>query len=524
MSPTYLQDLCRFAEARRRQMWAKHQPSAIQGQIDSEDNVITEAQLATYLNMINTSLSSYQSIPQPTGSTSFKSASFPTNNQKLSTIHSVSSSYLEYPETGHRKPTPHVSSRSHHPNPDIPVTYKSFPPCRLHGGPPTSAGSNHSSCTHPIHHPPIYSPSNTPSPLQSISALLSANKTVQSWISSIPLPEALPESSNLGWQAPCRWSTATTTTTTTSNPPHPHPHPPPPHLAGSIRRQQLYSLVCLGYDLWSTAREKDIDLMEGNKCLLKNLRSMLAEISQVGSILQEEETNNNNNNNNKSLPGSGRHNPSGSLSSTYINSTITSNNTNNNNNNNNLSSAALPGLRSRMQQLESRRRETESTLRGLQSFTDFGPHVLILREAFVSISRDHRLPAPHGESGGSCFGGCWCCCWATTICPTAAGNIAEILGEVASGLERLREDYVKPVGEVVAVDLAFFTRETEGMLLLPPQPSSDPEAEVAPTVERAVEWLGRRYEWLGRRYREYKEWDAVFRSIRSGYKCEGISE
>lgn len=461
MSPTitYLQDLCSFAEDRRRHIWAKHQPSAIQDQIDSEDNVITEVHLTTYLNMINTSLSSYQRIPQPTGSTTFKSASFPTDNQQLSTVHSISSKYLEYPETGHRKPTPHISSRNPL-NPDIPTIYKLFPPCRLHE--PSSSTNKNSSCPHPIHYPPIYSPSNTLSPLQSISALLSANKTVQSWISSIPLPEALPNSFNLGWQAPSRWGDL-------------------------FKRQELYSLVCLGYDLWSTTREKDIDLMEGNKCLLKNFRSMLVEISHVGSILQEETNNNNNNNSryNSPRPGQSRSSPRSS-------------------------NLPLALLRSHMQQLEAHRQETESTLRGLQSFTDVQPYVLLLRHGFLSISQGRRhlplLPTRHG--GGNC--------WA--VCPTAAGNIAEILKEVASGLERLREDYVKPVGEVVAVDLALFTRETEELLRL------DKAESAEMMIERAVEWLGRRYERLGQRYREYKEWDGVFRSIRSGYKCEGIRE
>ncbi|KAK3995158.1 hypothetical protein QBC44DRAFT_366684 [Cladorrhinum sp. PSN332] len=450
MLPTYLQDLCAFATERKRQIFAKYDPTPTPDEDEEDNNLVTEADMITYLNIFSIAPSSQNNFPQPAVSNTLRSVTFPTDDHLLSTIHSIPSKSLQHSETSHRTPTPHTSSptRRRGSNPTVPLSQANLAPCSLHT-------TTTSSCPHPIRHPPIISPSHS-SPLQSISTILSANKTIQAWISSIPLHIALPNSlaGKGGWQAQARWSESSSQASSQRR-------------QMMMERQELYTLICLGYDLYMISKDQSNKLSETNKNFLTDTKILLGVVQDVGNCLVEMENTKDLNSSQRLLLFNGHDDKLDKI------------------------------VQENMARLEAIRVAVGRLLKGIEVLSLYEGYVCLLREGLKTLAKGRRvLDRTTGANSGKGF-------W--IVCPVGAETVADILGDVALGLRRLRGDFVQPFGEAIE-ELGMFTQERLG---------KDRGSEVLRT---AKEWLGVRHKRLGGLYTEYKRWDAVFGSIRVGYK------
>ncbi|KAK4161739.1 hypothetical protein QBC43DRAFT_291602 [Cladorrhinum sp. PSN259] len=458
---TYLQDLCAFATERKAQILAKSDPFTTSDQDDEDEDedkspIITEVDMTTYLNVLN-AVPTFRdkNFPQPIISNSMRSVAFPNDEHQLSIIHAVPFKSLQNSEPGTRKPHPHTSSSPNRNSPQNPATpllsYTPIPPCSLHTSSSSSSSSPSSSsrpnfCPHPIAFPPLMAPS--PSPLQSISTILSANKTSQSWISSIPLSQALPYSSTKGWHAPARWEAESSFTTQNKVDHH---------------RKELYNLVCVGFDIYRISRDFSSTLVEANRDLLEGLRIMLGLVEDTGNWLIEMGKNN----------------------TTTTVTVFTPNN---------LKMANAAAVQECVARLEVIRVAVRGVLKELEGISLYEGYVCLLMEEFKSLARRGRVMDDNNGEGRL---------W--LVCPVSAGVLADVMGEVALGLRRLRGGMVKDVGELLE-ELGMFTREVTNAL------------ERREAVGAVKEWLEVRFKRLREAYGVYKEWDVVFGRIRAEYK------
>ncbi|KAK4225836.1 hypothetical protein QBC38DRAFT_500902 [Podospora fimiseda] len=434
MSLTYLQDLSAFATKRKTQLELHISNSPPVDQNEEENkNLISEADLATYLNILSIAPSSRDNFPSSITSNNMRSVTFPEDDNLLSIIHSIPPKALQYPETNHRKPNPHTSSPNRaRPStlPEIPLIKANIPPCSLHKTCP---------CPHPFLFPPIGSsyPEHA-SPLQSISTILSANNTIQAWISSIPFHIALPNSEHQkSWQSRSQWSFP----------------------SQQIEREELYTLICLGYDLFRISIDLTTRLGDINRDFLEATKSLLGVMKDTGDWLVEMEKSDEPKSINGFLFGGDR--------------------------------TPDQMMKENMAKLEVIRVGVVKLLREMQKYSYYDEYVSDMRDGFKSLARGKVL----SDSGK----GFW------IVCPVGAKVMWDIMGEVELGLRKLREEFVGPIGEVV-VELEKFTQE---------RLEKDRGKEV---LGKAKDWLSPRYKKVGDLWTEYRKWDVVFASIKAGYK------